>query len=79
MVPLLHWGFIYGFAHGTTTLDGAAANVIDFFTRVLFSFLLLGIGSIIYLFQIPERWLIGKCDYFVCRDDRANVFFLTYV
>lgn len=61
MIPLIHWGLLYGFSH-------------DFFTRVLSSFLLLGIGSVIYLFQIPERWLIGMCDYFLSSHQLWHLF-----
>jgi len=31
----------------------------------LLSFIFLGIGSLIYLYHIPERWFHGKVDIFL--------------
>lgn len=55
LVPLIHWGYIYG-------LDNEES---PFFWRVLLSFVFLLIGSLIYLYHIPERWLQGRADYFL--------------
>jgi len=52
MLPLAHWGRLHGF-------EGECGT---FFLRVLFSFVLLAIGSMFYILRIPERWFRNYFD-----------------
>uniref|UniRef100_A0A336LRM8 CSON002264 protein n=1 Tax=Culicoides sonorensis TaxID=179676 RepID=A0A336LRM8_CULSO len=67
MVALLGWA-IYGIVptcHWYFEMGGTESQMVQLFIpRVIGMYLLTGIAFLIYAARIPERWFVGKMDYF---------------